>query len=251
MDICLSEGTKVAVHCHAGRGRTGLIIAAYMIYKLGYTSNAAIKHFKMKRSGSLKKKGQVKTLKIFEKCILFYFFNRKLDLIEGKKIFFDEKKFSLKELIKIQIKIRPVVKDNRERQVPFIVSEILNNLKNLIESRFLAGDKLKASFYDLDNEVFSTPWNQDLELEVEKQKKRFNELGYIKFSEILDLRVTIQLLFEFLEGLKEPAVSEITLKYLQNLIENHMADKNAKLKSLESKEPSKFKVYIFQIIIGS
>jgi len=33
MDQCLKNGNKVAVHCHAGRGRTGLIICAYLIYR--------------------------------------------------------------------------------------------------------------------------------------------------------------------------------------------------------------------------
>lgn len=45
-----------------------MIIAAYMMYKIGYTADAAIAHFKSKRSGSLKKSGQVNTLKVFEKC---------------------------------------------------------------------------------------------------------------------------------------------------------------------------------------
>lgn len=31
------------VHCHAGTGRTGLAIAAWLIYGLGYTAEKAIK----------------------------------------------------------------------------------------------------------------------------------------------------------------------------------------------------------------
>lgn len=68
MDLCLKNGNKVAVHCHAGRGRTGLIICAYLIYSQNYTAEKAIKLFKEKRSPGLDKKSQRKTLYDFERC---------------------------------------------------------------------------------------------------------------------------------------------------------------------------------------
>ena len=70
MDLCLKDGKKVAVHCHAGRGRTGLIICAYMIYKLGFSARNAIAHFKAIRVPSLTESKQVKSLYQFEKCKL-------------------------------------------------------------------------------------------------------------------------------------------------------------------------------------
>jgi len=65
----MREGKRIAVHCHAGRGRTGLVIAAYLIYSQNYKAIDAIKFFKEKRSGSaLNKKDQIQTLIDFEDC---------------------------------------------------------------------------------------------------------------------------------------------------------------------------------------
>ena len=33
MDLALGLNSKVAVHCHAGRGRTGLVICGYLMFK--------------------------------------------------------------------------------------------------------------------------------------------------------------------------------------------------------------------------
>jgi protein-tyrosine phosphatase len=73
MDICISEGKKVAVHCHAGRGRTGLIICAYLIYKYSYTADKAVEEFKRSRTGkALTKRQQILTLKKFEQCKVIF-----------------------------------------------------------------------------------------------------------------------------------------------------------------------------------
>ncbi len=56
MDYTISTlDKKVLVHCHAGRGRTAVIICCYMIYYMGYSSQESINHFKANRRISLKK----------------------------------------------------------------------------------------------------------------------------------------------------------------------------------------------------
>ena len=54
LDFALSEG-KVAIHCHAGLGRTGLLIACYLIYALRMNFNQAIYYIRDKRFGALLK----------------------------------------------------------------------------------------------------------------------------------------------------------------------------------------------------
>jgi protein tyrosine phosphatase domain-containing protein 1 len=50
MDMHIGKGEKVLVHCHAGQGRTALVIAAYLLYKNICTSaEDSIKYIKDRR----------------------------------------------------------------------------------------------------------------------------------------------------------------------------------------------------------
>lgn len=154
--------------------------------------------------------------------------------------------------MKKQVKISPIIKDNKERQVPIIITKILQNYKILVESNQIENDRIKYSFYDLDNKVFKKNWDIQLEKELKEAKKSYNELGYLRFSEISDIRIKIQLLFDFFEGLKEPAISQSTIDSLNKLISNKIGQNsksNESLKILESREKSrKLKVIKFLLI---
>ncbi len=67
MSFSLTNGNKVAVHCHAGRGRTGLIIAAWLIFHDHMSAKDAIKLLRARRKDSISKKSQEKLLFQFEK----------------------------------------------------------------------------------------------------------------------------------------------------------------------------------------
>lgn len=64
-DFAISEG-KVAVHCHAGLGRTGLLIACYLIYSERLNSNQAIHFIREKRQNSVQMNDQIRAAKLFE-----------------------------------------------------------------------------------------------------------------------------------------------------------------------------------------
>ena len=49
----LDLGNKIAVHCHAGYGRTGIVVACLLIVRQAMTSDSAIHHVREKRKGSV------------------------------------------------------------------------------------------------------------------------------------------------------------------------------------------------------
>ncbi|XP_069693915.1 protein tyrosine phosphatase domain-containing protein 1-like [Periplaneta americana] len=86
MAFALSEG-KVAVHCHAGLGRTGVLIACYLVYSLRVRANDAIRFVRLKRPNAVQTRGQILCVQEFEQFILpqsIVFCNK--DFIKDKKL---------------------------------------------------------------------------------------------------------------------------------------------------------------------
>ncbi|MEM0075472.1 MAG: dual specificity protein phosphatase family protein [Conexivisphaerales archaeon] len=49
----IKKGGKVAVHCLAGQGRTGMVLACYLVREKGLPAQKAIEYVKKERPGSL------------------------------------------------------------------------------------------------------------------------------------------------------------------------------------------------------
>ena len=62
------KGGKIAVHCHAGYGRTGITIAAVLIAVEGNDADTVIQLIRSKRKGSVQTKRQEEFVKEFEQC---------------------------------------------------------------------------------------------------------------------------------------------------------------------------------------
>eukprot|EP00095_Tigriopus_kingsejongensis_P006903 snap_masked-scaffold126_size328755-processed-gene-1.1 protein:Tk06903 transcript:snap_masked-scaffold126_size328755-processed-gene-1.1-mRNA-1 annotation:"protein tyrosine phosphatase domain-containing protein 1" len=75
LSFALSEG-NVAVHCHAGMGRTGVLISSYLVYFLRVRANDAIRYVRLKRPGAVQTRKQIECVKEFEiyflpQCLVF------------------------------------------------------------------------------------------------------------------------------------------------------------------------------------
>ena len=69
MEGLVMRGGKVAVHCHAGLGRTGCIIACFLIYSEGKSPAEAVEFVRQHRHGSVQTHAQVRFVGMFDKYV--------------------------------------------------------------------------------------------------------------------------------------------------------------------------------------
>ena len=69
IDNKIQNGKPVLVHCAAGKGRTGALLAAYMIKKENLTAEQALEKIRLMRPGSVQSLTQETALSMYEKYV--------------------------------------------------------------------------------------------------------------------------------------------------------------------------------------
>ncbi|XP_041711828.1 protein tyrosine phosphatase domain-containing protein 1 isoform X2 [Coregonus clupeaformis] len=69
MSFAIQEG-KMAVHCHAGLGRTGVLLACYLVFATRMTADQAIVFVRSKRPNSIQTRGQLYCVREFAQFLV-------------------------------------------------------------------------------------------------------------------------------------------------------------------------------------
>lgn len=69
IDQQISSGKPVMVHCAAGKGRTGAVLAAYLVKRQNLTAEQAIEKIRRMRPGSVQSVSQETAVSMYEKYL--------------------------------------------------------------------------------------------------------------------------------------------------------------------------------------
>ncbi|KAK1158611.1 protein tyrosine phosphatase domain-containing protein 1-like isoform X1 [Acipenser oxyrinchus oxyrinchus] len=69
MSFAMQEG-KMAIHCHAGLGRTGVLLACYLVFAVRMTADQAILFVRAKRPNSIQTRGQLLCVREFAQFLI-------------------------------------------------------------------------------------------------------------------------------------------------------------------------------------
>ncbi|CAF1073880.1 unnamed protein product [Adineta steineri] len=69
MSFAMKQG-KIAVHCHAGLGRTGFVICSYLVHEYRMTAHEAIHYIRAKRPGSVQMTKQIEAVEDYERFLI-------------------------------------------------------------------------------------------------------------------------------------------------------------------------------------
>jgi len=229
MSFSLMNGNKIAIHCHAGRGRTGLIIAAWLIYHEHMTAKEAIKHVRSKRKGCIQSKSQEEILFKLEK-----------EIKESRMIFHPSPKFKLEDYLLHQKKLLPLLRTSEVRFVPNLVLICLERLETLLTSNLCTALDIALAFVSPNDDFYSKGlWNANHDKSLKALKDRINS-GHLELSEIDDPRYLVQALLDYFDNFVEPAISNKFIDAIHDQV--HTTDKLTKetkdnfFKSLDKKE---------------
>ena len=145
MSLPIERGEKIAVHCHAGYGRTGVAIACFLLYSTELSAEKAILLVRSKRPKCIQTPKQQKFVHEF------YGFLKK-----NREIFCDNQcsatEYFYRQTVLIHGNTLKMIDS-----IPILVYEVGKLVENRLANGVLLPEQLSCAFYDVERPVFSSP----------------------------------------------------------------------------------------------
>ncbi|XP_053509129.1 protein tyrosine phosphatase domain-containing protein 1 isoform X2 [Ictalurus furcatus] len=155
MSFAVQEG-KMAIHCHAGLGRTGVLLACYLVFTSRMSADQAILFVRAKRPSSIQTRGQLLCVREFARFVapLHCVFTSVEPRVHA---------VTLSQYLTHQRHLLHGYEARHMKHVPKIVHLVCRLLLDIAENRHTAEEKYLSEIPDLTAEVEKTISQQALQ----------------------------------------------------------------------------------------
>ena len=206
--VTIDNKGKVIVHCHAGYGRTGIVIVCYLLFISLKDSDTIIQEVRSKRKKCVETKDQIKYCKKFE------------DFLNHSRLLFGNK-----ESIDVYLKKQEDLLFGEELKkygfVPKLIVKVLERICFLKKKHNLDNIMIYKLFQGL-----LIDWNDELENILVAMKNMINKSNWVLFDETENLMIIIELLFDWFEDCVEFVISP---ERTEIIISNNLYNEYSKL----------------------
>lgn len=214
MDNALDQG-NIAVHCHAGLGRTGLAIACLLMYKERMDAETAIRMVREHRPGSIQTRKQTMYVTKFE------------NYLQALRIVFSpptetrlEKRLSLPSILRRQRLYHHGHEQRRLRFTPKILTVLIPRL-------------LGFNLEQVHNEIVEFQPFDELPQYVLDHTKEINEDIYFNLQAETHCKVLVEILMHWITSLKTPIISQQQLEIIPRVLELPLSNEKITLMDRE------------------
>ena len=195
MSMSVCSDNKVAVHCHAGFGRTGMVIACFLLYFRKMTPAEAVRAVRTQRGKCIEKKAQLEYVYDFSQHV------KNLQIVFA--IHTDSVPFTLQRYLEeSQYEYLHGSESRNLRHIPKIVVVLCSLLNQM------AGHNAELLGYAFSYVLHRNQWEQSEVARVMHVKEEINEMRDWEKLKQEDPRVLIHLLVDWLRHLKDSILTD-------------------------------------------
>ena len=187
--VTIDKKGKCLVHCHAGYGRTGVVIVCYLLFVSLNNSDTVIKNVRSKRKKCVETNNQVKYCKKFE------------EFLNHSRIIFGDK-VSIDVYLKRQEDLLFGDELKKYGFIPKLIVKVLEKITFLKKKYNLDCLMIYKLFQGI-----LIDWNDELENILCAMKTMINKSNWKLFEETENLILIIELLFDWFEDCVEYVIS--------------------------------------------